>query len=76
MDSVKIDNKHLRDQRDKVEDKSDDFELELTKFKRTNSNLAQEVERLKNELNEYEILYNARKQEIEELKKQIENNGK
>ena len=76
MDSVKIDNKHLRDQRDKVEDKSDDFELELTKYKRTNSNLAQEVERLKNELNEYEILYNARKQEIEELKKQIENNGK
>lgn len=76
LESLKTDYKRARDQRDAIDDKKDDFEMEITKLKRTNSGLSQEIEKLKTDLYEYEMLYNARKEEIAQLKKQLENNGK
>jgi|GEM_PF-6580775 len=64
-----------REEMDSAIDNREDSELEVAKLKKNNSDLAQEIEKLKADLYEYEMLYNARKEEVSELKKQLAKNG-
>jgi chromosome segregation ATPase len=64
-----------REEMDSAIDNREDREFEVAKLKKNNSDLAQEIEKLKADLYEYEMLYNARKEEVSELKKQLGKNG-
>jgi chromosome segregation ATPase len=64
-----------REDMDSAIDSREDSELEVAKLKNNNSDLAQKIEKLKADLYEYEMLYNARKEEVSELKKQLAKNG-
>lgn len=66
--------KKMRDERDSFLDKSEDFETDINKLKKVNSDLAAEIEKLRAEIYEYEMLYSASKVEITELKERL-NNG-
>nr|WP_315234075.1 hypothetical protein [uncultured Flavobacterium sp.] len=68
-------NEQLKRLRKKVEVEKEDNEdsLELIEsYKSNNHLLAQEIEKMKLELNEYEKLYNARKDELEFLRQQLD----
>ncbi|MCC9063603.1 hypothetical protein [Flavobacterium piscisymbiosum] len=69
-------NERLKNSRQKLEfekDKNEDSSDIIENYKIKNHSLAQEIEKMKLELREYEILYNTRKTEIADLKKKYEN---
>ena len=70
METLKADMRKIIKERDSFEDNADDAEFALNKLKNINSKLVSEIEKMKIELNEFEMLYNARKEEIMELKRQ------
>lgn len=63
--------KNLRNNINQVKDSNEDSSDIIEKYKTKNHSLALEIEKMKLELKEYEMLYNARKQEIEFLKQQL-----
>ena len=71
LESTENSLKKMRDERDYFDIKVSDSEIDLKKVKNKNSNLAKQIENLKTELEEYNTLYNAKKDEIVELKKQL-----
>ncbi|MCL7765354.1 hypothetical protein MPF19_18180 [Polaribacter sp. Z014] len=65
--------KKTKNQEDITEDKIDDLDFELSKLKRENQYLKVENDKLTSTIREYEMLHNAKKDEIEKLKKQLNN---
>lgn len=70
IETLKADMRKIKKERDSFEDNGDDAEFAFNKLKNINSKLVSEIEKMKLELNEFEMLYNARKEEIIELKRQ------
>lgn len=73
LDNVELLLKKTRDERDDFDIKASDSEIELKTLKDKNSYLMKETEDLKSKIEEYEMLYNAKKDEISELRKKLNN---
>lgn len=65
--------KVLKNQNESEQEKSEDLSSEISKLKRDSNYLVEENEKLTANIREYEMLYNAKKDEIERLNKKLNN---
>ncbi len=63
--------KKMRRENDGSEDIVEDLKFENSKVNKINQSLKNEIEQLTSSLREYDMLYNAKKDEIERLKNQL-----
>jgi peptidoglycan hydrolase CwlO-like protein len=72
IDNLNMQLKRLRKKVEEEKSKNEDSSDTIESYKSKNHLLAQEIEKMKLELKEYEMLYNARKDELEFLRQQLD----
>lgn len=63
--------KKILKENDSTEERIDDLDFDVSKLKKENQYLKEENEKLTSTIREYEMLFNAKKDEIEKLRSQL-----